>query len=462
MKDCSLRLFNGILVLSLTVLFLLSILNTRVHAEVFELSVEESIQYLLENNRDFQKYEADYRRARIEVIEAASAALPSARLDGNFTYLGNVQSFEFDTDFDGPEPPMKLKTASEEMYSGTFAVEQSLFSGSIFGAIRVASSYKKAAMYAFESQKHSLVKDYLVAYAQLRMLKDIVDLNAEMVELTKSHFDEAKLLHEIGAADNYSLMRAEVEYLNSIPLHKNAIKDLEAAESGLKLMLNLERDEQLVTHDFDIEILPGDNPDILLAKASDDRPEISSADHLSKAYKRAVGVYRAGRWPTVDAFYNFERQNQWDLFTQTDRWDNTWVAGINLSFPLFTGFRTSAQIQKAKLDLAKARHDASMLNDMIQLEVKLAYNDYLRSSSDFEAWYRNVELAEEGLEIAKLRWSTGNGSDLELRDARIALKAARVNLSSAKFDLVRSKVQLLFATGDLDQINIIELSNDGQ
>ena len=49
------------------------------------------------------------------------------------------------------------------------------------------------------------------------MLSRIRDVNEEMVNYTRSHYEEAALLHEMGAADNYSLLRAEVEHLNSIP-----------------------------------------------------------------------------------------------------------------------------------------------------------------------------------------------------------------------------------------------------
>lgn len=447
---------SGIIVRSILFSLLILLPIDELLAKTFDSRVDESIDYLLEQNREFKKDKADRKSAGLNVREARSAVFPSISLDGNYSYLGNIQSFEFDTDGPEGDPPSNLKAASENMFKGTLSLHQSLFSGSVFGAIKVAKSYQAAAENQLIGQQNSLIRDYLTSYGQVIMLADFVEVNREMVDYTKSHFEEAKLLYGIGAVDNYTLLRAEVDHLNSIPSFKDSEKAYKAAISGLKLMLNLNENDKMVLHEFDVELEMTDNWDELTQKAKNNRPEIEAMRYIARAYEQAIGIYNSERIPTLSGFGNFSVENQWDMFSQKENWNESWVVGLNLSVPIFSGFRISSRIQKSKLDYNRARQDESILTDGILIELQIAYDDYLRSNSDFDAWFRNVELANEGFKIAKLRWTNGNGSELELRDARIALKSAQANLSAAKFDLLQTKILLVYAIGEIDNIVIIE------
>ncbi|MCA9785079.1 MAG: hypothetical protein KC488_00865, partial [Candidatus Cloacimonetes bacterium] len=75
-----------------------------------------------------------------------------------------------------------------------------------------------------------------------------------------------------------------------------------------------------------------------------------------------------------------------------------------------------------------------------------------RSRADLEAWSRNVEAAEEGLQIAELRNENGDSSGLELRDAMTARKQAGVNLAQAEFNLRSAQIGMAHALGAMDAL----------
>ncbi len=425
---------------------------TSSFAKTVSMDVEAAIKHLLENNRDFKKSEADLKKAGYNVRESASSAFPSVRLEGNLLKNGMIQTFEMPG---GDSTMTEMQMTPDNIYRGTFVTEQLLFSGSAFGGYRVAQSYKKVADFAHKGNRNNLLQGFLVAYAQYMMLSDLVELQTENMELSKSHFDEAKLLNEIGAVDRFTLLRSEVEYLNSIPALREAEKNLQAAKSNLKLMLNLEKSVDLDLTPYEIKNEFRSDVTDIQNLARQQRPEIGAVENTAKAYKRAISVYRSTGWPTLSAYfnYNYEKfENSQASFGPSGEWNDNWVAGLSLNIPIFTGFNTWSKIQKGKVDYQKAAYDQSVLYDQIDLSVELAYDEYVRSSTDFDAWFRNVELAEEGLKIAELRWNNKGGSDLELRDTRLALKATKVNLSRAKFNLLKAKVDLLFAFGALDNI----------
>lgn len=432
----------------------------------FDLPAGEAVEWLLEHNRDYIKAQADLEKARLDVVEASAAALPQLDFTATGTHLGNIQSFQVDS-------VTTWVSAAENNYSYGLSANQLLFSGSAFSAIGVARSYRIVAEADLRRSREALLRDFYTNYAGLSMLDELTALNQEMVARTKARFEDAKLLTEIGSLSRYDLLRSEVEYMNSVPALREAENLTAQAESALRLMLDLEPGVDVVTHCFELyaPVLAESHPGLLVDEHAADgdeqliadltemaferRPEVIMSENSVEGYRRAVHVYFSEHLPTLSAFANFDRSNQWDLFGQKDLWGNSWNAGLQLRIPLFNGFRTSSQVSKGRQDLKKARQDDAVLQDAIRLEVRTAYDELQRRLLDFAAWSRNAEAAQEGLDIARTRRENGAGSELELRDARTAMKAARANLAQARFDLQKARIELLHALGLLDQTEVV-------
>ena len=432
--------------------------------EVFAMSVSESVEYLLENNREYQKALADLEQANLRVLETGSSALPQVEVGYTATRLGNVQGIQLDSLSLNPE---------RDNYSMSLNATQLLFSGQVFYAIGAASSYREVAEAQLRSTRAGLIRSFLEQYAQVQLLRELVDLNKEIVGQARARYEDAKLLHEIGSLSRYDLLRNEVEYMNSIPALREAENGLDYAESSLRLLLNLPSGTQIEIHGFDLqheiltrfsseaeqaqghgELTASWLPD-LLEQALEQRPEMRITDYSVEGYKRGLRSYQAELLPTVAAFYNLERAKPGDTFGMSSDWHNSWNAGISVSLPLFTGLGRYARIRSARQDLRKATEDQSLMEDQIRLEVEFNGRELERRLLDYAAWERNAEAAEEGMRIAQMRRDSGAGSELELRDARTAMKAARANLAQARYDLITARINFLHALGGLDGVEII-------
>lgn len=429
-----------------------SLAEPETSGERFDLPADQAIPWLLEHNRDYRKQLADRETARQEVRRSSGEALPSLEAGLNYTRIGNISEFSFDPDGAGPEDSAVLKTTAEDSYSGSLHLNQPLFNGAVFAAIGVARSYSEVAEHGLDAARHALVRSFLDEYAQLLLLRDLVELHEQIVEQTRVHHEEAKLLAGIGGLSRYDLLRSEVEYLNSIPALREAEKNRTAAENALRITLGLGPDTELVPRPFLLDVESYNDPAQLEQLAASQRAEVAAAASAVEGYRRGVWVYRADQWPVLSAFANAERSNVWDLFSQDDSWQTGWNAGLSLSVPLFSGFRKDAQVQKGKQDLRKATADLETVRDRVRLEARAAWDELERSRADLAAWQRNVEAAEEGLKIATARHESGGGSGLELRDALTARKLAGVNLATAEYKLRVAQVELLHAVGALDGI----------
>ncbi len=439
--------------------------KATLRAEVFSMSVSESVDYLLANNRDYQKALADLEQARLRVMETGSSALPQVDLGYTATRLGNTEGISLSDSLS--------MTPASNTYSYSLGATQLLFSGQVFYAIGAARSYREVAEAQLRSTRAGLIRSFLEQYAQVQLLRELVDLNEEVVAQARARYEDATLLHEIGSLSRYDLLRNEVEYMNSIPALREAENGLDYAESSLRLMLNLPSGTRLEIHGFDLqdEVLTrfsaeaGETqghgeltadwlPD-LQKRALQQRPEMRITQQSVEGYKRGLRSYQAELLPTVAAFYNLERARPGDMFGISDEWHNSWNAGINVSLPIFTGLGRYARIKSAKQDLRKAGEDKSMMEDQIRIEVEFIGRELERRLLDYAAWERNAEAAEEGLRIARMRRDGGAGSEIELRDARTAMKAARANLAQARYDLITARINFLHALGELDGVEIL-------
>ncbi len=128
-----------------------------------------------------------------------------------------------------------------------------------------------------------------------------------------------------------------------------------------------------------------------------------------------------------------------------------WYAagGVNLTLPLFTGFRIDAQTQEAHLRQQAAEKQAQDLSNSIARDVRIAV---LKSQTAF----RRIAVADQfrqqtaqALALAQTRYKLGLSSIVELSQAQLQSTQAIVAAVNARYDYLLSLRSLDYARGDL-------------
>ena len=123
------------------------------------------------------------------------------------------------------------------------------------------------------------------------------------------------------------------------------------------------------------------------------------------------------------------------------------AAGVNLSLPIFTGFRISAEAKEARLREQadeKRRDDAgNSISRDVRVAALAAQTAYQRISvtGDFQ------KEAAQALELAKTRYKLGLSSIVELSQAQLQSTQASVEAVNARFDYLLSLRSLAYARG---------------
>ncbi|MEE8577488.1 MAG: TolC family protein, partial [candidate division Zixibacteria bacterium] len=184
----------------------------------------------------------------------------------------------------------------------------------------------------------------------------------------------------------------------------------------------------------------------LADSALGNRPEMRQADYLSEITRKAVRVAKGDYFPELEAVSTYSWTAQSDAFTLSDNAVASWTAGLNLTIPLFKGGATRGKVKAYRADHQQALLAQKETLDAVKLEVEEAYDQMLQAKKTLNIQGVTIELAEEGLRIANLRYESGIGTLLEVLSAQTALTEARDNLALAKFMFRQARAQLKKAT----------------
>ncbi len=128
-----------------------------------------------------------------------------------------------------------------------------------------------------------------------------------------------------------------------------------------------------------------------------------------------------------------------------------WFAagGVNLSVPLFTGFRIDAQAEEARLRQRATEKQAQELSDSIARDVRI-------SVLNAQTAFRRIGVADQfraqtaqALSLAQTRYKLGLSSIVELSQAQLQSTQAAVSAVNARYDYLLALRALDYSRGEL-------------
>jgi outer membrane protein TolC len=438
----------------LIVLLLLLHLGASAHAETLILTREKSVAMALEQNESFRSALLEKDRIRGQYLEARAGALPRLTFDGS--YLRNINpstNIITMTDTSGQSTQLKLAFGTPHTYSFGLTLTQPLYVGGKVGtAIKIARHGFAYTDASIDAARHDVAiaadKAYLDAIAAVqaeaayREAENLADSNLAVVQKQ----------YKQGLVSEYDFLRAQVQAANTRPSRIAAANQALLAMDALKnfLALPLETDVLCDTTIAPVPV-PGLNLDTLVTEALRNRPELRQAHQMTEIRKDLITIAKGGYKPTLAAYTNVGWQSLVEKFKQTsiqkDAWTRSWSAGLTLSWPIFSGFEVVGKIRQANVDYTQSQLAESQHTRQVRLEVQDELGKVHESGQRVEALGETVSQAERGVEIARVRYRSGVGTQLELLDAQVALTTARVNKISALHDLAIAVASLRRAVG---------------
>lgn len=467
---------NPIVTFILAAFFVGSSLNTKAQQDsipkVHVFSVEQAVDYAIQNSVPVKNALLDIRIQRQTNKEITASALPQISASGSLNYNPNVgvQTFPnfiamgtygvlIDNNVkDGsgnpivaPEDYGVISAGFGSKYSANAGIDlnQILFDGQVFVGLQARKAAIKNATLTAEITKEQIKANVYKIYYQLVVgQRQIGSLDANIDNYQKLLRD-TRIIYENGFAEKLDVDKVQVQLINLQTQRLKAQNQIDAGLEGLKFLLNMPQQDQLVLTDTlsDQEL----KSNILQEEYQyEDRKEYQQLETLVELGKLNVKRYRFTKLPTLTLSGNYSKsaQRQEFDFFEGPYFTSSFVA-LRLNVPIFDGGAKNARIEKAKIDLLKLNNNISQLKASIDNDVAQSRIQLKSALSTMDAQKRNIELAKAVYNSTKLKYEQGLGSNQEISTAQADLVTAQNNYYSAIYDAIISKIDYLKAAGRL-------------
>ena len=318
----------------------------------------------------------------------------------------------------------------------------------------------------YESAQQDLIVRVAQRYFDVLGAQDDLDAaDASRVAIGRQ-LDQAQKRFEVGLIAITDVQEAQAAF-------DQAVADEIAAKRALATAREFLRE---ITGEYVSELakpsdaLPLSSPapadeDNWVTTAMDQNLALLASRIAAEIASKEVSVRRGGHFPTVDLVVNrrssettLERSNNDGPFNDLFSGSDGDSISLQVSVPVFSGFRTSSQVREAVYLHRAARERLQRIARETERQTRDAYLGVLSEVSRVKALRQALESSETALEATQAGFDVGTRTTVDVLDAQRQLFNARTSYFRARYDYLLNVLRLKQAAGilrlqDLEEIN---------
>ena len=360
----------------------------------------------------------------------------------------------------------------ENQFQSGINITQTLFSGSALAAITGAKRLKLAFQRGVDRQEQLLIDQVRQSFYQTLLAQEQAKVSVQSVARTRRTRNETARRVSQGVAPKFQRLSAEVQLANLETQLVQIQNQSASALDNLKFTLGIPIEQPVQLRGA----LEADdyNPYRMISVqdafslAVERRPDLEQAHLNIELRKIDKNISRSDYLPHLSTFANFSYIGSVPdsrTFTTSDSDDpfsfsvgendffssSYWQPSVNVGFRmtwnLFNGFRTSAQVQQRQIAVERAKIELTQLQQSVRLEVETALRNLETAQQRIRSQQKNVVNAELNYTYASTRLHEGVATPLEERDASDQLDQSRLNYLQAVHDYLVARSAFETAMG---------------
>jgi outer membrane protein len=259
--------------------------------------------------------------------------------------------------------------------------------------------------------------------------------------------DQVTALAAAKLKSTLDLSFAQVNLSQAKMLQLDARNGLDAAKASLNAVLGYDKpvDYQLVEDAGGLPTLPP-SPDPLIDTAIQNRPDLQSLHFTEEAAQKFSHAQHDQLRPTVSAIAAVGATPVGSSQYFNSNWYG--AAGLNVTIPIFNGFRYSAQAAEADLQAKAAAERGRDLRNQIFRDVRTAWLNANTALQRVTVAAELLKQANSALDLAQTRYQLGLSSIVELGQAQLQQTEAAIGDANARSQYSFAIATLQFQTGE--------------
>ena len=357
-------------------------------AQVRQWTLQECVEYAVENNLTVEQFELDLENAKIDKSDAVGNMLPS--LNGTMSASSNT-GFSINPTNNLPTN----STANNVNISATSSI-------TLFDGLRNINQLHRAKMNAIANQyrldnlKDDIRLNVANAYLQVVSNKEQLKTFRAQYAVTEQDLKRTKELVESGVVPRGDLLEIEATAANQEQQIVNGESNVLISRINLAQLLQITDYENFDIAEEEFDIPPSDildnSPKVIFDKAMTFRNDIKFSESNVELAEQDVKIAKGAYLPTLSAFFQYGTRYS-DVTQIPDGngvpytpslTDQLWIFdgisyGAQLNIPIFNGWSTRNNVTRSQISLEKAK--LQLEQDKLDLENTI--QDFYKFSKEF-------------------------------------------------------------------------------
>ncbi len=422
------------------------------------LSLQEAIDYALENNRQAKNAARDIDAAIQQKRETTAIGLPQIDATINYQNFLKQQVSVIPAEFFGGQPGefAEVIFGTKQNTTATATLNQLLFDGSYLVGLQSAKVFLEISENAKTKTDLEVRKAIINAYGNVLLSEESITILENNLTVLEKNLNEVTKIYENGLEEQESVEQLQIT-LSNVQSSLNNVKRLKSiAYQMLNITLGIDYNSALNLTDS-LETLTLKHIDLgILTDTNDVTSTIDYkiAENDKVAKELLLKLEKTKALPSLSAFLNggyTAFDNDFVFFDSSTKWFGSSLLGVNLNVPIFSSGKRSAATQRAKINLEKATDDLTETEQRLQLQIEKAKSDFKFAAEDYGNKKQNLALAKRIEQKNQTKFFEGIASSFELRQAQTQLYAIQQEYLQAMLDVINAKAALETITNKISE-----------
>lgn len=399
------------------------------------LTLERCIDIAVRNQPVILQYHYAAQVSEALLTQARSAYYPQLDLTASYNQYHAVSRQN--------DPHSPVTQYGYDYGGGNVALRQKIYDfGKREANVDVAGLNRQAALSDTEHQITAAVNLVRTAYYGVLGAKQALAVHREVLDRYRQQLEQARLFFESGKRPKYDVTTAEVDLSGAqVKLIQSEV-NLENAWVQLNNAMGYDGSARYTIEDLPV---PGDyrtDEQAMLDQAYGKRSDLQSLEMQKASARRALDSARRDSFPSLDASAGYEFAGSRTPLSQG------WNAGVALTWNLFRGLSSKAEVERAAASLKMTEAKIAVLKLQIRQEIKKALLEIRQAVETIANADIQVRQAKENLELVSLRYRSGLGTSLDVTIATAAYSNARLTRVAAVYQFYTAAANIEKSVGN--------------